>query len=58
MAFIGPLGVAGMAGFPALTNAAFMYGVSNQGDLNYYPSSLRMITMLMMSGNFLDYTKM
>ena len=58
MAFIGPLGVAGMAGFPALTNASFMYGVTNQGDLNYFPSSLRMISMLMMSGNFLDYTKM
>ena len=58
MAFIGPLGVAGMAGFPAMTNASFMYGVTNQGDLNYFPSSLRMISMLMMSGNFLDYTKM
>ncbi len=58
MAFIGPIGVAGMAGFPALVDAAFAYGVTNQGDLNYFPSSLRMISMLMMSGNFLDYTKM
>jgi len=58
MAFIGPIGVAGMAGFPALADAAFAYGVTNQGDLSYFPSSLRMISMLMMSGNFLDYTKM
>ena len=58
MAFIGPIGVAGMAGFPALTDAAFMYGASGQGDQSYFPASLRMITMLMMSGNFLDYTKM
>jgi len=57
MAFIGPIGVAGMAGFPALVDAAFSYGVTNQGDQNYFPSSLRMISMLMMSGNFLDYTK-
>jgi len=58
MAFIGPIGVAGMAGFPALTDAAFTYGASGQGDQSYFPASLRMITMLMMSGNFLDYTKM
>jgi endo-1,4-beta-D-glucanase Y len=58
MAFIGPIGVAGMAGFPALTDAAFMYGASGQGDQSYFPASLRMISMIMMSGNFLDYTKM
>ena len=58
MAFIGPIGVAGMAGFPALVDAAFNYGATNQGDLNYFPSSLRMLSMLMMSGNFLDYTKL
>jgi len=49
--------VSGMAGFPALLDGAFNYGISNGGDQSYYPSSLRMISMLMMSGNFLDYTK-
>jgi endo-1,4-beta-D-glucanase Y len=57
MAFIGPAGVSGMAGFPALLDGAFNYGASGQGDQSYYPSSLRMISMLMMSGNFVDFTK-
>src|SRR4029077_15728386 len=57
MAFIGPIGVAGMAGYPALTDAAFNYGAGGQGDQSYFPASLRVISMLMMSGNFLDYTK-
>lgn len=57
MAFIGPIGVAGMAGYPALTDAAFTYGATGQGDQSYFPASLRVISMLMMSGNFLDYTK-
>ena len=57
MAFIGPAGVSGMAGFPTLLDGAFNYGTSGQGDQSYYPSSLRMISMLMMSGNFLDFTK-
>jgi endo-1,4-beta-D-glucanase Y len=57
MAFIGPAGVAGMAGFPTLLDAAFTYGASGQGDQSYFPSSLRMISMLMMSGNFVDFTK-
>jgi endo-1,4-beta-D-glucanase Y len=57
MAFIGPAGVSGMAGFPALLDGAFNYGTSNGGDQSYYPSSLRMISMLMMSGNFVDFTR-
>jgi endo-1,4-beta-D-glucanase Y len=58
MAFIGPAGVAGMTGYPTLLNAAFSYGAGAQTDNTYFPSSLRVITMLMMSGNFLDYTKL
>jgi endo-1,4-beta-D-glucanase Y len=59
MAFIGPVGVAGMAGWPMLVDSAFNFGVSNPGNGNdaYFPQSLRVVTMLMMSGNFLDYTK-
>jgi endo-1,4-beta-D-glucanase Y len=57
MAFIGPAGVSGMAGFPTLVDGAFNYGASGQGDQSYFPSSLRMISMLMMSGNFLDFTR-
>jgi endo-1,4-beta-D-glucanase Y len=58
MAFIGPAGVAGMTGFSTLMNGAFTYGNSNNGgDQNYFPQSLRVVTMLMMSGNFLDYTQ-
>jgi endo-1,4-beta-D-glucanase Y len=59
MAFIGPVGVAGMAGYPMLLDTAFNFGVSNPGNGNaaYFPQSLRVVTMLMMSGNFLDYTK-
>ena len=60
MAFIGPVGVAGMAGYPMLLDSAFNFGVSNPGNGNsyYFPQSLRVVTMLMMSGNFLDYTKL
>jgi hypothetical protein len=59
MAFIGPAGVAGMAGYQTLLDGAFNFGVSNPGGGNaaYFPQSLRVVTMLMMSGNFLDYTK-
>ena len=58
MAFIGTAGVAGMAGYPQLLNDAFTYGATGTGgNTQYYQQSLRVITMLMMSGNFLDYTK-
>jgi endo-1,4-beta-D-glucanase Y len=58
MAFTGPAGVAGMAGWPQLLNDAFTYGATGTGgNTQYYQQSLRLITMLMMSGNFLDYTK-
>ncbi len=58
MAFIGPAGVAGMAGWPTLLDGAFTFGATNMGDKSYYPQSLKIITMLMMSGNFLDYTRL
>jgi endo-1,4-beta-D-glucanase Y len=59
MAFIGTAGVAGMAGFPQLLNDAFTYGATGTGgNTQYYQQSLRLMTMLMMSGNFLDYTKL
>jgi endo-1,4-beta-D-glucanase Y len=57
MAFIGPAGVSGMVGYPSLVDGAFNYGSSGQGDQSYFPSSLRVLTMLTMSGNFLDFTK-
>jgi endo-1,4-beta-D-glucanase Y len=59
MAFIGTAGVAGMAGWPQLMNDAFNFGATGTGgNTQYYQQSLRLITMLMMSGNFLDYTKL
>jgi endo-1,4-beta-D-glucanase Y len=60
-AFIGPAGTAGMAGYPALTDSAFNFGVSppNAASNNsYFAQSLKVVTMLMMSGNFLDYTQL
>jgi endo-1,4-beta-D-glucanase Y len=58
MAFIGPAGVAGMAGYQSLLDGAFNYGATNNGgDGSYFPQSLRVVTMLMMSGNFVDFTK-
>jgi endo-1,4-beta-D-glucanase Y len=58
MAFIGPAGVAGMAGWSSLLDGAFNYGATNNGgDGAYFPQSLRVVTMLMMSGNFVDFTK-
>jgi endo-1,4-beta-D-glucanase Y len=59
MAFIGPAGVAGMAGYPNLLDGAFNFGSSNGGgDQSYYSQSLRVISMLMMSGNFIDIGKL
>jgi endo-1,4-beta-D-glucanase Y len=58
MAFIGPAGVAGMVGHQALLDGAFAFGASNGGgDTSYYGQSLRLISMLMMSGNFVDFSK-
>ena len=58
MAFIGPAGIAGMAGFQTLLDGAFNYGATNNGnDTSYFPQSLRVLSMLMMSGNFLDYSQ-
>lgn len=58
MAFIGPAGVAGMAGYPKLLDDAFTFGATgNGGTSGYFQQTLRVITMLMMSGNFVDYTK-
>ncbi len=58
MAFIGPAGVAGMVAHQTLLDGAFAFGAANSGDATgYYPQSLRVLTMLMMSGNFVDFTR-
>ena len=58
-AFIGPAGTAGMAGYPTLLDGAFNFAVSNPGGNNsYFAQSLKVVTMLMMSGNFLDYSQL
>jgi hypothetical protein len=57
MAVIGPAGTAGMAGFPALLDGAFQFGVGGAGDNAYYTNTLRVVSMLMMSGNLLDFSK-
>jgi len=47
-----------MAAWPKLLNDAFTYGATgNGGSQNYYAQSLRVITMLVMSGNFVDFTQ-
>jgi hypothetical protein len=56
MAFIGPAGVVGMAGWQSLLDGAFMYGANGAGDNAYFTNSLRVVMMLMMSGNLLDYS--
>ena len=57
MAFIGPAGIAGMpttGGFPTLLDDAFSFGAkTTSGD--YFKDSLRVVTMLMMSGNFVPF---
>ena len=56
MAFIGTAGIAGMpssGGFPTLLDDAFSFGAkTTSGD--YFKDSLRVVTMLMMSGNLVD----
>jgi len=57
MSFIGSVGAAAMVGgFPSLLDGAFAFGVNSTSN-DYFKDSLRVLTMLMMSGNFLDYTK-
>ncbi|MEP7052298.1 MAG: glycosyl hydrolase family 8 [Pseudomonadota bacterium] len=56
MAFIGPAGVAGMVGYPTLLDGAFKFGAGGS-DTSYYGESLSVLTMLMMSGNFVEFTK-
>lgn len=69
LAFSGPAGVAGMSNgagmaslassFQTLEDASFNLMVSPPGgNTAYFPQSLRVISMLMMSGNFLDYSQM
>ena len=59
LAFSGPAGVAGMEGFPTLLDGSFNLMVNPpSGNNAYFPQSLRVLSMLMMSGNFLDYSKM
>ena len=58
MAFIGPAGVSGMDGQQTLLDGAFSYGATNDGGTNsYFAQSLRVLTMQMMSGNLIDYTR-
>ena len=57
-AFIGPAGVAGMAaaGFAKLRDDAFNF--NGGGNNSYFAQSLRVLSMLMMSGNMLDYSQL
>jgi len=56
-AFIGPAGVAGMAAnFPKLRDDAFNF--NGGGNNTYFAQSLRVLSMLMMSGNMLDYSQL
>jgi endo-1,4-beta-D-glucanase Y len=56
-AFIGPAGVAGMAvGLGTLRDGAFTY--NGGGNNSYFAQSLRVLSMLMMSGNMLDYSQL
>lgn len=55
MAFIGGAGTVGMAGWPSLLDGAFTFGAASAGDNAYFTNSLRIVFLLMMSGNLLDY---
>jgi endo-1,4-beta-D-glucanase Y len=57
-AFIGPAGIAGMAvtGLGTLRDNAFNF--NGGGNSTYFAQSLRVLSMLMMSGNMLDYSQM
>jgi hypothetical protein len=48
-----------MSGFPKHLNDAFTYGATgNGGTSGYFQQTLRVVTMLVMSGNFIDYSAM
>jgi hypothetical protein len=48
-----------MGGYQTLLDQAFTFNVTNpSGNAAYFPQSLRVLSMLMMSGNFLDYTQL
>ena len=56
-AFAGPVGVAGMAaGFGTVRDDAFTFNPG--GNNTYFAQSLRVLSMLMMSGNMLDYSQL
>ncbi len=57
MAFIGPAGVVGMAGWQTLLDGAYSFGTNSAGDNAYFTNSLRVVMMMMMSGNLLDYSQ-
>jgi endo-1,4-beta-D-glucanase Y len=58
MAFIGPAGVSGMFSHQKLLDDAFTFGATgNGGTSGYFQQTLRVVTMLVMSGNFIDYTQ-
>jgi endo-1,4-beta-D-glucanase Y len=59
LAFIGPAGVAGMMSYQGLVDGAFNLMVTPpSGNNAYFPQSLRILSMLMMTGNYLDYSKL
>ncbi|HLK92328.1 MAG TPA: glycosyl hydrolase family 8 [Polyangia bacterium] len=58
LAFSGPAGVGAMQGFQSLVDGSFNLMVSPPGGNSaYFPQSLRVLSMLMMSGNMVDYSK-
>jgi endo-1,4-beta-D-glucanase Y len=57
-AFIGPAGIAGMAvGLGTLRDNAFSFNNTSSNN-SYFAQSLRVLSMLMMSGNMLDYSQL
>jgi endo-1,4-beta-D-glucanase Y len=59
LAFSGPAGVGAMQGYQSLVDGSFNLMVSPPGgNTAYFPQSLRVLSMLMMSGNMVDYSKL
>ncbi len=59
LAFSGPAGVGAMQGFQSLVDGSFNQMVNPpSGNNAYFPQSLRVLSMLMMSGNMVDYSKL